>query len=315
MTQQRSFEIKVGLVSILAIVLLILGITFGRGYNVSVNQTLIKLRFPNSGGIQEGSPLVVNGVKRGSVTSVKNDEGSVLVTANIDETNDFRRDASARITILEITGGKKIEVNPGRSRQPFDIHNEIPGQTAFDIGDVVALVGDIGYDARGLVRRVDSITVQLNKILANRKLISQIESTVSNASDITSSLKSLIDNNASDIEASLNNLRVISSDLRSAIQKDAPKVDSLIDVLDRTLAQARNLIGNADSAINNANFMITDVRSMANDLKSNGSLASRLLYDKQLGLKLDSTLNDLYDFLITIKQHGVNVNLRLGTRP
>jgi hypothetical protein len=40
-----------------------------------------------------------------------------------------------------------------------------------------------------------------------------------------------------------------------------------------------------------------------------------MLYDKQLGARLDSAINDLYDFLLVIKQNGVNVNLRLGTRP
>ena len=52
MKDTRSIEIKVGLVSILAVILFIIGITLGRGLYVSVNPVTVKIRFPNSGNIQ-----------------------------------------------------------------------------------------------------------------------------------------------------------------------------------------------------------------------------------------------------------------------
>ena len=125
MKDTRSIEIKVGLVSILAVILFIIGITLGRGLYVSVNPVTVKIRFPNSGNIQISAPVFVNGVKRGAVASVRNDNGSVLVTADLDNVREFRRDVSARISILEITGGKKIEIFPGKSPEKYKIGDEI----------------------------------------------------------------------------------------------------------------------------------------------------------------------------------------------
>ena len=92
MKDTRSIEIKVGLVSILAVILFIIGITLGRGLYVSVNPVTVKIRFPNSGNIQISAPVFVNGVKRGAVASVRNDNGSVLVTADLDNVREFRRE-------------------------------------------------------------------------------------------------------------------------------------------------------------------------------------------------------------------------------
>ena len=157
MTSQRATEIRVGLVSIGAIILLVLGIFLARGVNVSKSQQTIYVRVPHSGGIEPGSVVTINGVKRGSVTSVKNDQGSVLVAAVLDNIADLHTDASAQISMLEITGGKKMEIDPGVARANLAPQSVIHGRVAPDIGEVLAIVGDVADDAKNLVRRLDTI--------------------------------------------------------------------------------------------------------------------------------------------------------------
>lgn len=109
MRNNRSREIQVGAVSLLAIILLILGFTYGKNLSISPKANLIKIRFPNSAGVQIAEPVVVNGVKRGLVRDVRNDAGSVLILVELNKMDDIRSDASAKITLLEITGGKKLK--------------------------------------------------------------------------------------------------------------------------------------------------------------------------------------------------------------
>src|ERR1043165_4308116 len=110
MITQRSTEVKVGIVSILAVALLIAGIMLGKGLGVGASHVLT-FRFPSSGGIDIGAPVTVNGVRRGTVTSVENANGAVVLKANVSNIDDLHADASAVISMLEITGGKKIEVS------------------------------------------------------------------------------------------------------------------------------------------------------------------------------------------------------------
>ena len=108
MQYDKSKEIKVGIVTFVAILLFIVGMTLGRGYRISVDPTELNIRFPNSGGISPSAPVLINGVERGSVNSINPDNGSVLIKISLDDISDLNSDASARISMLEITVGKKI---------------------------------------------------------------------------------------------------------------------------------------------------------------------------------------------------------------
>ena len=113
----------------------------------------------------------------------------------------------------------------------------------------------------------------------------------------------------------LKNMKVISTDLKLAIQTDGPKVDELINKLDKTLNSTKGIINNAEMTLNSANSLIQDLNDITKNIKSGSGFVNRLIYDKNLSIKLDSTLNNLTGLVEMIKQHGVNVNLRLGTRP
>lgn len=315
MNTQRKTEIKVGIVSLVAILLLIAGISLGKGVNVSVSQNIVKMRFNSSGGIQDGAPVVVNGVKRGTVRTIENNNGSVLITADMDMTNDFKSDASALITILEITGGKKIEINPGKSADRFNNKNEIPGRAAADIGDLVTILGDISGSAVSLVLRLDTLTGELTRATADGMLVRDLKSTMKNTAELTHNLNSFMNDNASGLKQTLADLRVMTSDLKHFVDNNDEKLASIVTKLDNSLNDVEKLIKKADSAIEGADKLITNVNGIALDVKNGNGLASKLIYDQEFAAKLDSTLKSLNGFVDQIQAYGVNVNLRLGTRP
>lgn len=315
MKNTKATEIKVGLVSITAIVLVCISIVLIKGVSMGSSSKLIKIRFPNSGGLTVSSPVVVNGVKRGEVKSVANDNGSVLVTAEIDNIDDFKADVNATILILEITGGKKIEINPGISSDKFNINDEIKGATPPDISDLVAIAGGMVIDAKDLVKKLDTLSARVNGMLDDGKIASQLKSTLNNADAITAMLKVFLEKNSGDLTASIKNMKSISTDLKYAIQKNTPKVEDLISKLDNTLNSTKTIISGAELTLVNANSLIQDLNDVTKNIKSGNGMVNRLIYDKTLSMRLDSTINSLTELVNMIKQHGVNVNLRLGTRP
>ncbi len=314
MTTKRSTEIKVGIVSLLSFIILIIGISLGRGWIVSGTQQTIIMKFPSSGGIDVSSAVMVNGVKRGSVLSVKNDKGGVLVQAAVDDISDFHSDITARISMLEITGGKKIDLAPG-SNGAFNPQEEIKGTIATDATEMIAMVGELGTDAKILIKRLDTITAAATALLADGKVVAQMREAVDNTNQLVIGLNSFIQQNKPELQASLNNLKALTADLRQAVQVNEPKVRELLGKLDATTVSVQNLITKTDGTLTNADGLITDVRKTVNDLKTGSGIVTKLLYDKDLSVKLDSTVNKLHDFIDKAYEHGVNVNLRLGTRP
>jgi len=196
MASYTSTEVKVGAVTIVAIVLFVLGIMLGQNYRVGVKLHTLTMQFPNSGGIQDGSPVVVNGVKRGSVGTIVNNNGSVLITAILDKIDDLRSDASARITILEITGGKKIEINPGLAVNKLNPGNIIPGKTPADIQELVVLLGDVVVDAVVLLHRIDTIAAEANKIISKGNFSDNVIKTLDNASEAALTLNEWLKKNS-----------------------------------------------------------------------------------------------------------------------
>ncbi len=315
MNVQRNLEFKVGIVSLLAIILVILGISFGKGVGVSVTQKTIKFRFDNSGGIQVSNPIVVNGVKRGVVTLIKNDNGGVYIEGTIDDVSDLKSDAAAEISILEITGGKKIEINPGISNEKFNPKNEIPGITRADFTTLVNQGGDMLNDIHSLIVKLDTISSSLAEITANQKFINNFNSAVENTAEILQMTRQLLVENSGNIDLTLKNLRILSSDLVSLTKKNEPRLDSLIAQLDLTLKNSGKLISKADTSIIVLNSILDNVNDITNEIKRGDGLLTKIIYDKDFSTRLDSTLTVLFDFLTMVKQHGVNINFRLGTRP
>jgi phospholipid/cholesterol/gamma-HCH transport system substrate-binding protein len=315
MTPKRSTEIKVGIVTLFSLVILIIGISLGRGWAVSGLQNRINFRFPSSGGVEVSSPVMVNGVKRGSVISVTNNNGSVLVGATMDDVSDLHTDASARISMLEITGGKKIDVYPGKATTVFNPKGEIKGVLAADATELIAMVGELGGDAKMLIKRLDTITAAATSLLGDGKVVAQMREAVQNTNQLVASLNSFVEQNKPELQATLNNLKALSADLRQAVQVNEPKVRELITKIDATTVSVQKLLAKGEATIANADGLVSDVRSAVNDLKTGSGFVSKLLYDKAFAVKLDSAIIKLDSFIDKAHEHGINVNLRLGTRP
>ncbi|MFA5512617.1 MAG: MlaD family protein [Candidatus Kapaibacterium sp.] len=315
MEKNKSKEVVVGVVSFLALALFFLGISLGKGFKVTSEDKLLKIRFPNSGGIQVSEPVVVNGVKRGTVMNVVNDNSDVLVTVMLDDLSDIKSDAAAKITLLEITGGKKVEIFPGTSKTKYDLKQEMNGSTPPDIAELVTLVGEVSGDAVSLVRRLDTIAASATELLADGKVVNDIRNTMQNASQVTGNLNSFVDKNYNKLENTVTNLNSLSESLKKAVDKHEPGIERIINDIELTLADARGLITSIDSTVSDANIFVDNINTLTGDLKTGDGIISRLMYDKELNNKLDSTFTNLSILLDMINNHGINVNVRLGSRP
>ncbi len=309
-------EVKVGVVFFFGLLILLLGIYFGKGFKYTPDSELLKIIFPNSGGLQVGEPVVVNGVKRGSVMKVTNYDSKVMVFVKLDNYKDLRKDATAKILLLEITGGKKVEIFPGNSSEPFDIKNNILiGATPPDLSTLVASIGEVSGDLINLVKRLDTLTYSANKFLSDDKILDNIKTTLSNTTEITNSLKIVILDNQIKLQNIVNNLNTISSDIKTLMINNNDKLNNIINNADITLENTKNLSNKLENTLLMADSLIVNINTLITDIKNSNGVASKLIYDKKFSEQLDSTFKELIFLVNLIKEHGVNVNLRLGTRP
>ena len=315
MQSDKKKELIVGLVALAGVVMLVVGVMLGKSFSLSGEQKTVQFMFPSSGGIKPSSPVVINGVERGSVSTIENKNDSVLVTAKIDGIDDIHTDATARISILEITGGKKLEIFPGISPNGISANQIIRGKTAADLGDLIADVGEVSGDLKRIVRGLDTLIINANGILGDTVLMGQLRTTVTNASEAMVRINDLVARNEGAINSSIANLSELSRELNTAVKEQKPNIEQIIADMKQVSEKAVTLIDKVDNSWDDVSKIAADVRKIIEDIQNNESLLNKLIYDKDLALRLDSVMYNLGSFVEKIDQHGINVNVRLGTRP
>ncbi|MFN4916705.1 MAG: MlaD family protein [Ignavibacteria bacterium] len=315
MMTDRKKEIRVGIVALLSLIVLIAGITIGKGLIVGVSQNTLSFTFPSSGGIEIGAPIFINGVKRGSVISTENINGGVAIAGSIDDISDLHPDAQAKISMLEITGGKKIDITPGIASGNLDISKPIAGTISADATELISLVGDLGADASVTVKRLDSVLAQANSLLSDGIVVKQLRNTIKNADELMTTLNALMGDNKENMRDLIKDLGALAKDAKSAVNNNEPKLRSILTKLDSLAGSGQRLMAKTDTALAGVTDLTVETKDMMKDIKTNGSFINKLLYDKTTSKSIDTTLQRVNDLLLKIHEHGLNANIRLGTRP
>ena len=315
MMTDRKKEVRVGIVALLSLIVLIAGITIGKGLIVGVSQNTLLFTFPSSGGIEIGAPIFINGVKRGSVISTENINGGVAIAGSIDDISDLHTDAQAKISMLEITGGKKIDITPGISSGNLDISKPIAGTISADATELISLVGDLGADASVIVKRLDSVLAQANSLLSDGIVVKQLRNTIKNADELMITLNALMGDNKENMRNLIKDLGALAKDAKSAVNNNEPKLRSILIKLDSLAGSGQRLMAKTDTALAGVTDLTVETKDMMKDIKTNGSFINKLLYDKTTSKSIDTTLQRVNDLLLKIHEHGLNANIRLGTRP
>lgn len=311
----KSTEIKVGLILFAGITLLVLGVILGKGLDIASGSKDIKFLFPNSGGLKLSDPIFVNGVKRGQVKSIENYNGAVLIVGSINSIDDLKSDLTAQVLILEITGGKKIEINPGNSSTPFSINQIIEGDTPPDLAELVATFGNASKEILGIVHKIDTTLTSLNSLLGDESFVGNLKNIADNTDRLVSDLTSIISQNQSNINSTLNDLKSISSDLRSFVSNNKNDLNKIVRNLDTITTETKPLIGKADTLVSTLSNLSKNLHKILDEVQNGKGTITKLIYDQNFAKKIDTTLMNLDTLVNSIRKHGVNVNVRLGTRP
>lgn len=174
MNQEHRTEIVVGFFLIAAILILVLGILWGKGAALFSDHQSIMAEFSDVTGLEKGDPVVVRGISMGKVRDISLQPDGVLVTLSLSEKIVLNDDLSLRISGRDLMGGKQVVLDPGKSNVEFKNENIVKGSMS---GDIMVLMGR----AEKLISRVDSTVSQIGPILASgqiQKTMTGIETTL-----------------------------------------------------------------------------------------------------------------------------------------
>lgn len=301
MKNERKTEIKVGITVITGLIILLWIFGWAKNFSLTSNSNVIKVQFQNVSGLEIGDQVTVNGLRKGFVQDMKVGTNNVLVELSIDNDIVLKEDATFAISMLDLMGGKKIEVFPGKSTLNLDKTKIAQGVFYADIPSAMSLFGSVQDDLVTVLKDVKISLSSLNKIVSDDKFNSDIKKSLSNLVVLTDKINFMISENQRDIKTLTTNAAQLSEKTNQLLTENTDNINTLF-------LDLKSLVRKSDDLLIDLNTLTSETISQQNNI-------GKLLYDKDILDKLNKTLeqvNELTSLLIEqLKNDGINVDANI----
>ena len=309
-----SNETKIGALTAIAIVLLVLGFNFLKGKTFFSKSHTLYAKYTNVQGLAASNPVVINGLQVGNVYSITTDKNMREILVNINMTKDVNIPTNS-IAIIKpsLLGVTSVEINLGDAKAFIPRDGYIVTEaTAGIFNDVLSKVDPVLYQVTKAVSSIDSVLLSVNRILdpeAKNSLHStlfNLDKTTGNLIGASASLTKLLDLQTGALAGTLNNLKSFTANL----DKNSGKIDNTLTNLDKTATNLSQL--DLQKTLNTLNETIGDLKATVGKLNSNTGTAGLLLNDTKLYNNLTATANKvnlLIDDLKTNPKRYVSISI------
>ena len=309
--KSHTLEWRVGAITVGAIVILVAGILWGKGVTESIDRSAVTILFDDASGVTTSTPIYLNGVPVGTVTSLATDEDGAIVSARIDSDVSLDDDARAVVRVKELTGGKKIELDPGSSGRSLGTASII-GRNEGDIGELIAIAAHLAKDIGPLMRRADSLLGSLQRFVDDPVLQQGVRTTVTEFAELGGRANRLVTETGPGITVTIASLRELSGRLNDFIVRNEKGVESAIESTGRLTTNAGSAVEDARTSLRKLDSFLDRLNSITDELSEGEGLVATLLNDPAFTRDLQETIRTVRFLLTNIDRRGVNVNVELG---
>ena len=301
MKDQRKTELKVGIAVIVGIILFIWILTWAKTFSISATDKTLQVKFNNVSGLEIGDEVAINGVKKGFVDDLKIEQDQVIVKLSIESDAPVKKDAVFRIAMLDLMGGKKVEIYPGLSEENIDYSKIHTGTYTADIATVMSMVGGIQDDFNSSVKDIKITLNALNNYLTDKSLNDNIKSSVNNLSEASKKLNLMMDENRDNLKKLLSNSVELTEEAKTFLTKNKDDLNSSFQDMKKLLAET--------------NSLISKVNEFADEIKTKSNNLGKLFYDDELYDNLTKSitkLNELSQLILEqLKGDGFKVDAHI----
>lgn len=302
-------NIKVAAFCLIGILVFYLGANFLKGIDIIGHKTYYYAIFDNTGGLQEGTAVTLNGYKIGKINKIRLKSSNpvkicaeILITKNIN----LPKDSKFMIVPKDFLGGLLVNVSMGQSH------------TFARDGDTLAceLVPSLMADLSGM-------KFQLQNVLSSVDTISQSVKSVFNTNDPNNGAQSL-KNTLVNLEKATGQINDILSENSSDVTRIVSKLNNFSTTLDHATPQLNAIIQNLNNItdtiaranilklINDAQSTVTDLNAIVSKIQHGEGSAGKLLNDDALYNNLNNTSESLDKLLRDVQNNPskyININV------
>ncbi len=205
MKEQKKTEIKVGITVLIGILVLLWVLGWAKNFSFESNEKRISVEFETVAGLNVGDQVSIKGIKKGYVEEVYIIDNSARVDIVLNEEVDLRDNARFSLMVLDLMGGKKIEIDPGNSSNLIDYQKLQSGFFLGDISTTMAMLGSVQDDLVDVIHEVKSSLNSLNKLLGNSEFTDELQQSIISLNRLIIKTDKLISDNSQSVNELLNN--------------------------------------------------------------------------------------------------------------
>ena len=301
-------EVKIGIFAVAMIGVAWAGIRFLKGFDIFSRNVEYYAAYDQINGVQNASPIMMKGVKIGSVTRLSFDPArsdKVVLQFTIKRQYRIPTDSEAKIFSNGLMGAKAIEITYGTADTYLQKGDTLRSSRDRDLMDMA------GSELDFFKQKVSQLTTDLSRTLENLNGLMEtnadnIAGTLGNLNSVTGDMAEILSAEKNSLKSALDNL----SKFSDMLGENAGRVDSIIGDVDRFTSQlteeqfARKL----SQAVEHLDDLVARIA------QGEGTIG-KLISDPELYDSLEKASDNLAALLADVKQYpGRYVHLSLFGR-
>ncbi len=306
-----SNETKVGVLTISALTILILGFNFLKGKNLFSKTRKIYAVFNDLGTLEKSNEVKINGLPIGSVYDKRERDKNVsAIVITISLTRDVNiPDNSVAYIGSSLVGASFIVIEKGNSTTYMKLGDTLKTRAEGGIlGDIKAQINPTLVKVRGVL---DSLTSTLSGVngIFNSEAKNHLIQTMANLNRASSSLSGLLDNQSGALAKTLNNAEAVTANLKNNSESINASINNAKKVTDKLAALE------LQPTIDSLNAMISQMKSAVAKISSKEGTIGALINDKSLYNKLNDAILSAEILIDDLRAHPKRyVNLSIFGR-
>ncbi len=299
--KEKQREIKVGITVLIALAIFIFVMMWAKNFSFGSDTQTVKVRFDNVSGLYLKDKVTVNGLEKGFVSDMKIDGNSVIAELTLSRDVDLKKDAVFTLEMLDLMGGKKIEIKPGVASEKLDLSEIHEGKFTGDLTSAMAMFTGIQKDLTSIIKQTEKITTTLNGLLGDKNFGEKITATLDELNSTLAKTNAMLDENQEDLRNIVKNGAEFSDSLSVFWRKNSKNFSEFI-------ARSQNTLAVADSVLNELNSLLKATNGGENN-------AGKIINDESYLEKLNATLENLNELVKILKKQlkgeGINVKTNI----
>lgn len=323
-------ELKIGVVSVVAVVLAMLVIfELGGQGGFSWQRYSVKTIFTNIAGLKEGAPVRVAGVEVGSVSLINfvGDRVEVVMQVSRDQRSRITTTSRAALGSVSLLGEAAVDITASSQGTSIPEWGYVPsGLATGTMGDVMSQAGVAIGEASALMQDLRAGRGTVGRLMTDDALYRELTGLVGAAEDLTrginqgrGTLGRLATNQAAarSLEASLENLQAVTARIRAG-EGSLGKLlndDTMSRSLTSTTTNLENITGRVSRGEGTAGKLVTDaelynrlnslsdrIDKVMAGLQQGDGTAGQLLRDTQLYENMNGTMAEIKGLIADIRR-------------